>query len=227
MKSEFRMDRGQATRSRLAPWDSAFKVQLHTTFRYLSYACFPFAWVLLDAATSSGSDEIPPLRPPRGEIPPDFWEAHRISIVISGIILLIIISTAVWFFLRTRPKASIPPEVQARQALEALLAQPENGALLSRVSQIVRRYVIGAFGLPPGELTTTEFCEVISKNPPIDEPLSAAISNFLRDCDRRKFALSPDDEPINAVPTALKFVDEAEKRRAELRKAEQSEAVRR
>ena len=54
--------------------------------------------------------------------------------------------------------------VQARAALEPLRGQSENGALLSRVSQILRHYVAAAFDLPPGELTTVEFCGAIASH---------------------------------------------------------------
>ena len=41
-------------------------------------------------------------------------------------------------------------------------SRPEDGALLSQVSQILRHYVVAAFDLPPGELTTAEFCRAIA-----------------------------------------------------------------
>jgi hypothetical protein len=93
--------------------------------------------------------------------------------------------------------------------------------LLSRVSQTLRRYVMATFGLAPGELTTTEFCEIISANPSVGSQLSSEIGEFLRSCDQRKFAAVKDPSSLNAVSTALRFVEETEQRCAELRQAEQ------
>src|SRR5262245_40846928 len=83
--------------------------------------------------TNSALEEIPPLRPPRGEIPPGFWEQHSGEAVAAILIVLIGIGIALWLLLRARPQASIPPAVQARQMLNPLLGQPESGLVLSRV----------------------------------------------------------------------------------------------
>jgi len=65
------------------------------------------------------------------------------------VLLLAVIAAAVWWLRRKRPPVMVPPYLQARQALEPLRQQAEDGAVLSRVSQILRRYVSAAFGLPP------------------------------------------------------------------------------
>jgi hypothetical protein len=102
------------------------------------------------------------------------------------------------------------PEVQARQALEPLRQQPEDGALLSRVSQVLRHYVATAFDLPPGELTTAEFCAAIAAHGPIGPELSTALSEFLRQCDQRKFSPPAPAPPFSAVAQALKLIDQAQ-----------------
>jgi hypothetical protein len=97
---------------------------------------------------------------------------------------------------------------------------------LSRASQILRRYFIQAFELPPNELTTTEYCALIADTQKIGPQLAASVSEFLRSCDQRKFAPSPDLQPFAGVAQALKLIELGEARRAELRRAEQpSEAV--
>ena len=72
--------------------------------------------------------------------------------------------------------------------VEPLRRQPEGGAVLSRVSQTLRLYLTAAFGLPPEELTSTEFCRLLRENPGVGPELSAGIGEFLRRCDERKFA---------------------------------------
>jgi hypothetical protein len=204
-----------------APFNSFWLRSAWSFYVLLSTACWMPLLVIGQSATNSGSEEIPPLLPPRAEIPPSFWEQHRGGVIAGGILLLIAIGIALWFMLRVRPRAAVPPAVQAREALNPLLGQPENGILLSRVSQTLRRYIMTAFGLVPGELTTTEFCEVISANPSVGSQLSSEIGGFLRCCDERKFALVTDSSSLNAVSTALRFVDQSEQRCAELRQAEQ------
>jgi hypothetical protein len=115
--------------------------------------------------------------------------------------------------MRSKPPVIVPPEVQARQALEPLRQQPEDGALLSRVSQILRHYVTATFDLPPGELTTTEFCVAIAGHAQIGLELSVTLSEFLRQCDQRKFSLPPPAPPFGAVAQAFKLIDQAQTRR--------------
>jgi hypothetical protein len=169
---------------------------------------------LFAAATNSiAPDAIPLLRPPHGEIPPTFWEQHGLWVVIVGLLLLALIGAAVWFLTRPKPPVIVPPEVQARQALEPLRQQPEDGVLLSRVSQILRHYVAAAFGLAPGELTTAEFCQAIADQAGIGPELCAALSEFLHQCDQRKFSPTAPVPPLSAVAQALKLIDQAQTRR--------------
>jgi len=161
-------------------------------------------------------DAIPPLRPPHAEIPPTFWDQYSLWVVLGGVLLLALVCVAAWFLTRPKPPVIVPPEVQARQALEPLGQQPENGALLSRVSQILRHYVTAAFSLPPGELTTAEFCRAIAGPGPIGPELSAALGDFLRQCDQRKFSPPPPAPPLSAVAQALKLIEQAQARRLAL-----------
>ena len=210
-----------SNRARHPACSLSFEVRIRFFIHHWRQLCCLLLSTLVVAATDTKPDEIPPLRPPRPEIPPGFWEAHRVSLTISTVIFLIIIGIALWFTLRARPRAEVPPEIQARKALDALKSQPESGVLLSNVSQILRRYVMAAHGLPAGELTTTEFCAAISAHPSIGTQLSAAIGEFLRCCDQRKFAPDSDGVPLDAVASALKFVEQSEQRRSELHRAQQ------
>jgi hypothetical protein len=181
---------------------------------------------LLAAATNApGPDDIPPLRPPHAEMPPTFWEQHGFWVILVGVLLLALVGAAAWFLLRPKPPAGVPPEIQARQALEPLRPQPEDGPLLSRVSQVLRHYVGAAFNLPPGELTTAEFCRALAAHSPIGAELSAALGEFLRQCDQRKFSPPAPAPPLSAVAQALKLIELAEARRAELRRAAEAQAA--
>ena len=180
------------------------------------------------------SDAIPPLRPSRAEIPPTFWEQHGVWVTIAGALVLGVVAFGVWWLPRPKPAVVVPPEAEARQALGSLRHKPEDGALLSQVSQILRRYVSAAFGLPPGEMTTTDFCRTIAGQARVGEKLSAALGDFLRKCDERKFAppsaaatgkMPGATDPgraqsPEAVAQALTLLEQAEARRAQLASAE-------
>ena len=170
----------------------------------------------LAAATPISSDDIPPLRPPHAELAPTFWEHYGVWVVIVSVLLLMLVCGVAWLLTRPKPPVVVPPEVQASQALEPLRQQPEDGALLSRVSQILRHYVTAAFDLPPGELTTAEFCAMIATHSSIGPELSVALSEFLHECDQRKFSQSSPAAPFSATAQALKLIDQAQTRRLAL-----------
>src|SRR5437763_10917797 len=141
-------------------WDVLFYPSLGILISATAFWLLP---VLLIAQTNFDSAEaIPPLRPPRGEIPPTFWEQYGHWMMIGVVLAIVLAGVAVWLLTRSKAGKTVPPHEQARRALEPLCAQPENGALLSKVSQILRHYVTAAFGLPGEELTTSEFCKMIS-----------------------------------------------------------------
>jgi hypothetical protein len=162
-------------------------------------------------------DKIPDLRPPHAELAPTLWEQHGNEIVLGAVAAVLVLGAGVWFLLRPKPPVLIPPDVTAREALAPLAQQPENGAVLSAVSQILRRYTAAAFEMPPGELTTTEFSRAIASNERIGPALSAALADFLRQCDERKFSPAPHETRLGAVSRAEQLITEAESRLAKLR----------
>lgn len=191
----------------LRPSDFGLRIWLFTLGAPSSFA----------AATNAPSlEDIPPLRPPHAELPPSFWEQHGFWVIAFGALLLALVGVAARFLLRPRPPLSVPPEMQARQALEPLRRQPEDGRLLSRVSQVLRHYVTAAFHLPPEELTTAEFCRAITSHAPIGPELSGALSDFLRQCDQLKFSPPAPAPPLSAVVQALQLIDQAQARLAAL-----------
>ena len=136
--------------------------------------------------------------------------------------MLAFIGIGIWLATRPKPPVIILPEVQARGDLESLRKLPEDGRVLSKVSQAVRRYFGTAFALPPGELTTTEFCRAIAGNDQIGSELSATTGDFLRRCDERKFAPDSLPQETGAAECALKLVEQAEACREQLRRAAQA-----
>ena len=188
-------------------------------FRFLAAALFCLALPTRAATNiSAGDGDLAKLRPPRGEIPPTFWERYSIWIIASSLVFLALLGIIVWIVTRPKPPIIVPAEIRAKQALGSLLTKPEDGLLLSKVSQILRHYTAEAFALPPGELTTTEFCRLIASHEGIGPELAGTISEFLRRCDERKFTPAPPTAPMTAAATALRLVETAQGRLAELRR---------
>ncbi len=171
------------------------------------------AAVRAKAATNAAEEiGVPQLVPPYPELPSTFWQQYGLVILVVAVVLVAGVGLAAFLALRRKPVATLPLEVIARKELEALQGQPENAFVLSRASRALRHYFSGAFALPPGELTTDEFCRALGHSEKLGGELSAAVAELLRECDRRKFA--PGAAPLaGMVARALVLVQRGEARR--------------
>jgi len=173
-----------------------------------------FTLSLSSLLAQSPTNALPPLAPAYGEMRPTFWEQHGTAIFVGGFVLLALAGAVAWISSRPKAPVVVAPEVLARNALAKLLRQPEQGMVLSAISQILRRYLITAFGLPPGEWTTSEFCAALASNEKVGGELAQAVAGFLRECDERKFSPANPAGPLQAANRALELVAQAEQRRA-------------
>ena len=201
---------------------------------------FAFAAILFAIPQLFGqaSTNAPPtLSPAYPEIPPTFGERFGPAthsgqaILISIVVLAGLLFFLIWKKLHPPPPPALPPEILAREALAKLQRQPEDGKVLSEISQILRRYVSMAFQFPSGELTTVEFSVALAGSEAIGAKLAETISSFLRECDTRKFSPAvrspaftrpgpPEGgtpnflPPLQAANRALELITLAENRRA-------------
>ena len=202
---------------------STFNIQRPMAMRFRVIGCsmlllavFYFCTLpLFGQSNSESTNALPKLSPPYAELPPTFWEQHGTAVLVAGLGVILLAGLVIWQCLRPKPKLILPPEVEARNALEALHQSNEDGALLSNVSQILRRYFIVAFQLSPGELTTSEFCRVIAGREQVGGELAAAVSDFLHRCDEQKFSPAKSAVSLGAVNQALALIKSAEARRAQ------------
>jgi len=178
-----------------------------SSLRRLRTAFIPFVVLSFTHFAFSAEDEIPPLRPPRGELHPGFWEQHAWQVALAAVAFLGLL--ALLFALRRGPKPAPvqPPEIIARSALEALRGRAEDPALISEVSRVLRLYVIAAFGLPPDELTTTEIQKALG-NREAEPQIGDAVIGFLRQCDESKFAPATSAPQSGTVTRALELVNQ-------------------
>jgi Domain of unknown function (DUF4381) len=174
------------------------------------------AWLALAPAIVRAAEDLPQLQPPHGELPPTFWEQHAWVVIFAALVALVLLVLLIFWLRRPRPAMVIPPDVVARRALESLCGQEENGLLLMNVSGILRRYVIFACGLPPGELTTAELCRAVAVRPQFSPDLATAITGFFRQCDECKFAPDPPASSFGAVAGALALLEKIELRRRQM-----------
>ena len=175
----------------------------------------PLAWFALSlSAQNSPTNALPPLAPAYVEIPPSFWQQHGGAILIAGCGLIILAGALAWFLGRPRPPVRVPPAVVARENLAKLRNQPENGRVLSEISQTLRRYLLAAFGFTAGERTTTEFCATLAASEKVGADLAQAVAGFLSECDQRKFApvTAKAAAPCEAAARALALIEQAELR---------------
>ena len=165
-----------------------------------------FVLPALPCCGQADTNALPALAPAYGELPPTFWEQHQYPIILVGVALLAVSVLILRVWLRPATPVILPPEVWARQALGKLSARPEDGNLLSEVSQILRRYVSSALELPAGEMTTAEFCATLVAGGKIKPELVESLSCFLHECDQRKFSPLPAAAPFHGTRRALEFV---------------------
>jgi len=160
----------------------------------------------LPLLAQSPSGPLPPLAPPRELMPPAFWEQHETALIVAAFALLASACLIIKLLLRPQPPVILPPELVARQALDRLQRLPEDGKIVSEISQILRRYVIAALEFPRGELTTTEFSAALAGNSKINPELVQSIVSFLSECDQWKFSGADPAAPINAAARALVLI---------------------
>jgi hypothetical protein len=154
----------------------------------------------------SQTNALPNLLPPLAPMPPSFRERYEIAIVAGVVILIALIAAGIWKILKPGPQPVMPPVAVAREALAKYAGRPEDGKVLSEVSQALRRYVGAVSGSSAGELTTEEFRHELARSEKIGAQLKNDISDFLRTCDERKFSSTPSTAPLNAVNRALEFI---------------------
>jgi hypothetical protein len=162
---------------------------------------------LFATSTFAVKEEAPHLQPPHDELGPTFWEQRGMILVLGNLAFFMLLAALALWLRRPRKITPEAPDAIARRALEALRDRPEDPQLLMLVSRILRRYAVFAFCLPPDEFTTTELKFELQARPSMDAALAAALIEFLRQCDERKFSQAPSAGALGAVNKALELLE--------------------
>jgi hypothetical protein len=171
---------------------------------FVSILSLPFA------VSAADTNALPPLMPACPQIQLTFWEQYEILVLAGVFVILCFLGLCVWMLLKPKPPVVSSPGQVAREALGKLKDRPQDGRLLSEVSQIFRRYVGAVFGFPAAEMTTSEFAAALVANPKAGPQVAEVLANFLRACDKDKFMASNTAPPLNAVERALHLVGQIE-----------------
>ena len=137
----------------------------------------------------------PPAAPPPPEIrdiapPLDVWPYPLWMTLAAAALALLLLGGLVWQFVRWRKSRPTPREL-ALGSLEQLRAQVavlEPYAFSFAVSDVLRAYIGGQFGLHAREQTSVEFLSEISRTGRFSDDDRSLLAKFLVHCDMIKFA---------------------------------------
>ncbi len=165
------------------------------------------------------------IKSPRG-IPLKFGEIGGWFALAVGLLAAIVLG--IWLIVKYRkhipffaPKPPVPPHIVAIRQLEALKNQklPQNNKhkqYYSGITDILREYIKGRFGISAMEMTTDEILAAVEKPKKeglVDDRHYADLNDILKTADLVKFAkLVPGDEESEAAYYgAYYFVEETKK----------------
>jgi hypothetical protein len=117
-----------------------------------------------------------------------------VGLVTLGLVIMVLmVMGMVWGVRKMRPQ--IPPPSPTQIALEALRALKGSDAtglstrdFAAKVADILRRFLEMAYGIDVTRQTTEEFLEAIKNSPRFAHADRERLREFLRQCDRCKFA---------------------------------------
>jgi hypothetical protein len=120
-----------------------------------------------------------------------------------GLGVLLAAGLAVWRLYRKKKlpfqeAPPIPPDAIALKELEKirpLLEGDDYRGLVIEVSRILRYYIEGRFGLKAPRLSTEEFLYLAEDSEHLNAAHKAGLAEFLKQCDRVKFALGGMERP--------------------------------
>lgn len=140
--------------------------------------------------------------------------------------LALLLAAAIWALVRWirlrrqdrdffgKPVVKDPPHIVALRSLEKTRSQKlwQNGKqkqFYTQVTDALRQYIAGRYDIPAMEQTTAEMFDDL-KDKDVDAALTGQLQELFTTADYVKFAkhTATDEENENAIPTAIRFVNE-------------------
>lgn len=139
-------------------------------------------------------------------------------LVAGGAVVITIVSGFIWWLSRIRPEGPPPtPAELARASLRVLrqrnlIAHGDSDGFYTSLSQIIRQYLEGRFGLSAPRQTTAEFLEDTKQDACLSSSQQVHLRQFLRTADLVKFAGHEPAEAqgMDAINEADRFIEECE-----------------
>ena len=138
-----------------------------------------------------------------------------------GLLALALLAGLFWWRSRSRnsPLPQIPPAMVARDALlqaRELMEEEHSLSYMTRVSEILRRYIEARFGIKSTRRTTREFFNHLTGEAPAPwsgESCTGLLRHCLERCDMAKFAhqSATVDHLRDLEESVLAFINESEK----------------
>jgi hypothetical protein len=134
---------------------------------------------------------------------------------VIALAVLLVIGLIVWRLYRKRrlpfQEPAVPPEVAAREGLDAsrrLLEEGRYKEFVVEVSRVLRVYIEDRFALRAPHLSTEEFLFEAERSDRLSVDWQNALGDFLFQCDKVKFALANTEQPrMEALyATAERFI---------------------
>jgi len=145
----------------------------------------------------------------------------------GGVLGLLLLCAAAWFFIRRRPvrdaavAVALPPHARALRALQRLRSAPratpaQIEAFYVEVSHVLRVYLEERFGLRAPERTTEEFLRDLEVGDALARGHRLELKQFLSQCDLVKFAAwrPSEDDHLATFAIAEAFVERTRPDRA-------------
>ncbi len=140
--------------------------------------------------SGSPGPEIRDIIPPVDVFPYPVW-----MIAVAAALTLALLVVLIWLILRWLKNRPGAPALSARelalnelQSLQAQIHAVDSYAFSITITEILRRFVHGHFGLPATRQTSPEFLATLTDSPRFSEDDRTLLGQFLEKCDALKFA---------------------------------------
>lgn len=163
---------------------------------------------MLDSGQYFFADAIPELGPVEGPLPPAFWEQPRVTWVLAGLAVVLVVLWWVWR--RKGAGVAVAPVVAAREALRNQPVSLDDRAVAGAVLQVLRRYLPAALKWPATELTVEEMVLRVQADERVSKAMKGELAGLLQECEQWQFSDVRREPNRRLADRALEVVEQIE-----------------